>query len=65
LVSGEETEEQKTHYFNLVRYNGGSILYSSAREYLKLVASRFPLGIGFQLPTVSPKDAFIPPAKES
>ena len=68
IVELEETEDEAepedkakndAHYFKLVRLNGGSILYSSAREYLRLIASRFPMPEGFQLPTVSPRDAFL------
>lgn len=58
-MDAESPEEAEARAFTLIRLNGGAMLYSACREYIRLVASRFPFGQDFQLPTISPKDAFM------
>jgi hypothetical protein len=59
-IEAESSDEAETKAFTLIRLNGGAMLYSACREYVRLVASRFPFGQDFQLPTISPKEAFLP-----
>lgn len=56
----ESDKDRDTYCSRLVRINGGAMLYSAAREYLRVVSSRMPLSDNFQLPTVTPVEAFAP-----
>lgn len=57
-IDATSKEEAEAKAFLQIRLNGGAMLYSACREYVRLVASRFPFGQDFQLPTISPKEAF-------
>lgn len=59
-IESSSKEEAEAKAFMQIRLNGGAMLYSACREYVRLVASRFPFGQDFQLPTISPKEAFLP-----
>jgi hypothetical protein len=57
-IDSKSPDESEAKAFMQIKLNGGAMLYSACREYVRIVASRFPFGQDFQLPTISPREAF-------